>query len=144
MTGEDHGLVLSYLLEGKGGGWSINWEEFRQWSPEQGCLWVHLNYTSDRVQKWLREESALSPMSCESLLEEEIRPRVVSSSDGLLLRLRGANCNPGADPEDMVSLRMLFDENPIITMRHRRVMAVDDIHSGNLSAFRASCRTSGD
>jgi len=37
----------------------------------------------------------------EALLAEETRPRIVPSAEGLLLILRGVNCNPGAEPEDM-------------------------------------------
>jgi zinc transporter len=108
--GEDNRLVFSYLLDRGGGGQTVDWQKIKQWSPEEGTLWMHLNHASENVQKWLTEASGLDPISCESLLEEETRPRVVSSSDGLLLILRGVNCNPGADPEDMVSLRMLFNE----------------------------------
>jgi zinc transporter len=126
---QDEGLVFGYVLDGDGGGKVIDWEELRHWSPEQGTLWLHLNYASERVHTWLMEESHLSPILCEALLEEETRPRIVSSNEGLLLILRGVNCNPGADPEDMVSLRMWFDEHRVITMRHRRVMAIEDIRN---------------
>jgi zinc transporter len=127
--------VFSYILDGKGGGQAVGWNQLRQWSALEGTLWVHLNYSSETVQNWLREESGLSLITCESLLEQGTRPRAVLSEDGLLVILRGVNCNPGADPEDMVALRMLFAENRVITIRHRRVMAIDDIHkaieSGN-------------
>jgi zinc transporter len=38
------------------------------------------------------------------------------------------NCSPGTDPEDMVALRMNFNEQRIITMRKRRAMALLDVH----------------
>ncbi len=139
---ENNGLVFGYVLDGNGGGQPVNWEELRKWSPEKGMLWVHLDYASKGVRKWLTEESGLSPTLGEALLEEETRPRILSSGDGLLLILRGVNCNPGADPEDMVSLRMWFEENRIITMRHRRVMAIEDIHKAVESGKGA--RSSGD
>jgi len=122
------GLVFSYILDGAGGGHTITWEDIKQWVPEQGILWLHLDYKNERVQKWLNEASGLNPIISEALLEEETRPRAVANDDGLLLILRGVNCNPGSDPEDMVSLRMWFDKDRIISMRHRRVMAIDDIH----------------
>jgi zinc transporter len=125
---ERGGLIFAYVLDGNGGGRIIDWDQLKQWSPEQGALWLHLDYESEKVQKWLNEESGLNSISCEALLADETRPRILSSSDGLLLILRGVNCNPGADPEDMVSLRMWFDENRILSMRHRRVMAIEDIH----------------
>jgi len=122
------GLVFSYILDGAGGGHTIKWEHIKHWVPEKGILWLHLDYKNEGVQKWLNEASGLNPIICEALLEEETRPRAVAYDDGLLLILRGVNCNPGSDPEDMVSLRMWFDKDRIITMRHRRVMAIDDIH----------------
>jgi zinc transporter len=64
----------------------------------------------------------------ESLLDQGTRPRNIVSDEGLLLILRGVNCNPGEDPEDMVAIRMLFAEHRIITVRYRRVMAIQDVH----------------
>jgi len=127
MSGND-GLVFSYILIGKGDGTPVDWAQISQWRSEQGVLWLHLDYTDSTVRKWLSEESGIDPVLCEALLAEETRPRIVSSDNTLLLILRGVNCNPGADPEDMVALRMWFDEHRIISMRHRKVMAIDDIH----------------
>jgi len=126
---ENDGLVFGYVLDGKGGGEALSWKRLREWSPEQGTLWLHLDYKSKKVHRWLTEQSGLTPLQCEALLAEETRPRIVPSGDGLLLILRGVNCNPGADPEDMVSLRMWFEEHRIISMRHRRVMAIEAIHT---------------
>jgi len=125
---ENKGLIFAYILDGKGGGTAVDWKGIKEWNPDMGTLWIHVDYTNEEVKKWLRSESNLSSLSCEILLEEDTRPRTLSSKDGLLLILRGVNCNPGADPEDMVALRMNFDEKRIITMRHRRVMAINDVH----------------
>lgn len=125
---DNDGLVFSYILGEKGEGTSLDWEQIKQWKPEKGLLWLHLDYKNEKVQKWLSEESGIDPVLCEALIAEDTRPRIVSSQNSLLLILRGVNCNPGADPEDMVALRMWYDEHRIISMRHRKVMAVDDIH----------------
>ena len=122
------GLIFGYVLDGKGGGTPVDWDGVEQWTPEKGTLWVHLDFTAEKVQQWLETESNLSEISRELLIEEDTRPRFVSSKEGLFLILRVINCNPGADPEDMVALRMCFDENRIITMRQRRVVAIEDIH----------------
>ncbi len=123
----ENGLIYSYILK-NGSGQRLDWEQVGKWNPAQGVLWLHLDYANERVQQWLAEESGMDSVTCEALVSEETRPRILSSSDALLLILRGVNCNPGADPEDMVSLRMWFDENRIISMRHRRVRAIEDIH----------------
>ena len=121
------GLVFSYILN-KGAGQPIDWRQADQWGPEQGLLWLHLDYAEQGARKWLVEKSGIDPVSCEALLAEETRPRIVAAADALLLILRGVNCNPGADPEDMVSIRFWFERDRIISMRHRKVMAIDDIN----------------
>ena len=127
--GENDGLVFSYILGEKGDGTPVDWGQIRKWKPEHGVLWLHIDYTDSSAMKWLNEESGIDPVLCEALIAEETRPRVVASDDSLLLILRGVNFNPGADPEDMVALRMWFDKHRIITMRHRKVMAIEDIHA---------------
>jgi zinc transporter len=122
------GLIFAYILDGNGGGTPVDWEGIKKWNPDMGTLWIHVDYTNEKVEKWLLSESRLSSLSCEILMEKDTRPRILSSKDGLLLILRAVNCNPGADPEDMVALRMNFDEKRMITMRQRRVMAINDVH----------------
>lgn len=62
-----NGLIFGYILDGKGGGVEIDWKRLKQWTPEQGLLWVHLDYSSEDVQHWLRTESRLSDVSSELL-----------------------------------------------------------------------------
>ncbi|MGD8917148.1 MAG: zinc transporter ZntB, partial [Syntrophobacterales bacterium] len=64
-----------------------------------------------------------------ALLADESRPRITSFNDGVLVALRGVNLNPGADPEDMVSLRIWAEKNRIITTRRRKLMSVADLCS---------------
>ena len=120
-------LVFAYNLDGKGGGKAVDMAEIETWDSDQGLLWIHLDSKTQEAQAWLENKSGLSSLTCDSLLEQETRPRNVLSDDGLLLILRVVNCNPGADPEDMVAIRMLLTEHRIISMRNRRVMAVQDI-----------------
>jgi zinc transporter len=121
-------LVYAYLLDGKGGGEAVDWTAIGNWNPGQGLLWIHLDSKTDETRAWLENESGLSQITRESLLDQGTRPRNIVSDDGLLLILRGVNCNPGEDPEDMVAIRMLFTEHCIITVRYRRVMAIQDVH----------------
>ena len=114
-------------LDGKGGGKAVDMPQIETWTSDQGLLWIHLDSKTQAAQVWLENKSGLSSLTCESLLELETRPRNVQTDDGLLLILRVVNCNPGADPEDMVAIRMLLTEHRIISMRNRHVMAVQDI-----------------
>ena len=123
---EDSGLVAAYLLDGGGGGREIGWADIEAWTPGQGALWVHLRRDIDDAIRWLRDKSGLDPLTVDALLAEETRPRSFPVGDGLIVILRGINLNPGADPEDMVSLRMWIDEHRIISVRARRLVAVSD------------------
>lgn len=126
MSDQD-GLICAYLLDGAGGGREVGWPEVRAWREEDGLLWVHLDRTGPEAAAWLRAESGIDPVVCESLLADEVRPRVLRLADALLVILRGVNLNPGADPEDMVGVRAWLEPKRIVTARFRRLMAVADL-----------------
>jgi zinc transporter len=126
MSDQD-GLICAYVLDGTGGGREIGWPEVRAWREEDEVLWVHLDRTGPEAGAWLREESGVDPVICESLLADEVRPRVLRLEDALLVILRGVNLNPGADPEDMVGVRAWLEPKRIITVRFRRLMATSDL-----------------
>ncbi len=124
---EHDGLVYGFLLDGEGGGHTLSWDEINNWSPSQGKVWIHLSYTSAGAAKWLYENSGLESFVVDSLLSKETRPRSTVIGKGLLLNLRGVNLNPGADVEDMVSLRLWVDENRIISTRKRHLLSITDL-----------------
>ncbi len=124
---EEDGLVASYVLDGSSNADERDWAGVRAWKESDGPIWIHLDRTNAQVEQWLREESGLNAIQIDALLASETRLRVAHMDDGILLTLRGVNLNPGADPEDMVSLRIWVDEKRIITMRLRRLMAVNDV-----------------
>jgi len=131
----DTGLVSAYRLDGAGGGVRLGWQEVASLNLQNGGNWIHLDYTVAKSQEWLEQESGLPPLAVEALLAEETRPRCTLLEGNLLLILRGVNLNPGADPEDMVSIRIWSDGNNIITTRKRRLLTITDvrneIESGN-------------
>ena len=101
MAENDSGLIMAYILDGKGGGKKVGWDGIASWKPEQGILWIHLNYSVAGVQEWLNDKSGLDEVIYDALTEEDSRPRCTPFHEGMLLGLRGVNLNPGADPEDM-------------------------------------------
>lgn len=124
---KDASLIVAYLLDGKGGGKKIGWKEIEQWTPEQGILWVHLNFTVPRTARWLNKTSGLDKITVRAMVAEEARPRSVINPDSVMVSLRGVNLNPGQDPEDMVSIRIWINEQRIITTRRRKLLSIDDI-----------------
>lgn len=129
MTLGNDGIILAYILDGKGSGQKIGWDEIGSWHSEQGILWVHLDYSHKLSQEWLHDKSGLDGVICDALTEEDSRPRCTPFQDGILLGLRGVNMNPGSNPEDMVGIRIWFENNRIISTRRRRLLSVSDIQT---------------
>ncbi|MBK4989629.1 zinc transporter ZntB [Pseudomonas sp. S60] len=123
------GLVHALVLDGKGGAHTIARTELDalQLQPEQS-LWLHWDRSHPQTRSWLMRESGLSEFACELLLEENTRPRLLPMADEqLLLFLRGVNLNPGAEPEDMVSVRIFAQAQRVISLRLRPLRASDEI-----------------
>ena len=89
--------------------------------------WIHLDGKYEDSAAWLEVNADLDPLVIESLTAADARPRSYVKGKGLLLVLRGVNLNPGADPDDMVSIRAWIEPDRIITLHDRKVMAVEDI-----------------
>jgi zinc transporter len=119
--------ILAYLLDGNGGAKELAMNEMAAWTPLAGTLWVHLNYSNSADVEWLTNSSGLDPLIVEALIAEETRPRTTAIGDGLLIALRGVNLNPGADPEDMVSIRLYIDNTRIVTSRKRELISMIDL-----------------
>ncbi len=125
MSDQD-GLICAYVLDGRGGGRELHWPELDR-IPSEGFTWVHLHLEGENTRRWLDEKSGLPEIVVEALTYDEVRPRCTPLGDGLLVNLRGVNLNPGADPEDMVAVRVYIDAQRAVTVRRRRMMAVNDI-----------------
>ncbi|MEQ8249115.1 MAG: zinc transporter ZntB [Alphaproteobacteria bacterium] len=134
MTDRD-GLVYAAVLDGKGGATTVlDWDGVRQWQTDQGPIWIHLQRNVAQSDRWLREESGLDQFTVQALLEDDPRPRTAVVGDGILAVLRGVNLNPGADHEDMVSVRLFVTRDRVISVRTRVLASVqamrDDISAG--------------
>ncbi len=126
MAGES-ALIHGFRLDGHGAGSDLDWDGVRSWRPGDGVLWVHLDQADAHSKAWLERESGLEPSIAQALLAEETRPRSVPSGEGLLVILRGVNLNPGADPEDMVSIRIWLERDRIVSTRVKKLFAVSSI-----------------
>jgi zinc transporter len=124
---ETKGLIYAFLLDGKGSARRLGWEDVERWKPEEGPLWLHFDYTSPETVAWISEKSGLHEVPASVLLTEESRPRTTPVGGGVLVALRGVNQNPGSDPEDMVAIRVWFDQTRIISTRRRVLLPEADI-----------------
>ena len=62
----EQGLLVAYLIDGQGGGRNVDWMQIQQWQPEQGLLWVHLDYACRDIKQWLVEQSGLDNIVVEA------------------------------------------------------------------------------
>jgi len=128
MTTQDaEGILYSRLLDRRGGARAVDISAVGSVTPEQGILWVHLDVKSGESWDWLRDSSGLDDTTLDALLAGETRPRYVPGERGMLIVLRGVNTNPGADPEDMVSIRLWLEQDRIISTRRRKLLSIVDI-----------------
>ena len=127
MIAEDPNFLHAMILEGKGNCREIDAAAVEQWSPDQGVLWVHVDVADSGAGRWIAEHSGIPAAALDTLLAGETRPRSIFNKQGLLIVLRGVNLNPGADPEDMVSVRIWIDANRIISSRRRKLLSIQDV-----------------
>lgn len=123
----DKGLVFAELFDGKGGCKSLAAEDLHGWKPEDGVLWAHFSAGDPASTEWMRDQLHLPVIVREALMEPGTRPRCESFRGGVLINLRGVNHSPGADPEDMVSLRIWIEGRRILSTRRERLLSAEDV-----------------
>ena len=126
---ENLALICAFDVTSRGNASPLAWNELSVDQPKGSWRWIHLDRTDPDTESWLRSERDLPTLAIEALLAEETRPRIFSIGSGHIIILRGVNLNPGADPEDMVSIRLWVENGRIISLRRRRLLAVQDLRN---------------
>jgi len=120
VEAEDSFFVFGFELDGKGGAKPCDAK-----SAGDGPVWLHVDYSRPGAVEWL-EAQGLDPMIVETLTRPDARPRTLATQGGLIVVLRGVNMNPGADPTDMVSLRIWIEPHRVISVRQRKLWAAQE------------------
>ncbi len=112
-------LLFARVLDGAGGARPIEWTAAQGWTPANGreVLWLHLQRDCPGVEEWLRAKLGLPEPTAELLVSDQTRPRAFREGDTLVATLRDLNFNPGAQPEDMISMQLWSDGQRVITLR---------------------------
>ena len=121
----DGPLLFGRVLDGKGGARQIGWDEVQHWEPQtpHEVLWIHLWRIRPGVTQWLESGLGLPEPTARLLTSDDTRPRALREGGALVATLRAINVNPGADPEDMVSMQMWCDGTRLVTLRRHRLQA---------------------
>lgn len=125
----DGPLLIGRVLDGKGGGRFISWQDAQGWQPAdpREVLWLHLDRTEPGRSQWLRSQFAMPRTTAEMLTSDDTRPRAFRDGDQLVATLRSINFNPGADPEDMVSMQLWSDGKRVVTLRRHAQQTPNDV-----------------
>lgn len=119
---DDNPLLFARVLDGVGAGRPLTWDEARNWQPaaEGEVMWVHLCRNRPGVEEWLQELDIPEPTR-ELLVSDRTRPRAFREGGTLVATLRGINFNPGAEPEDMLSMQLWCDGTRLLTLRRHPI-----------------------
>lgn len=96
-------------------------------SPLIDSFWFHCQRDHPQLRPWL-EQNAVPEALIHTLLADDTRPRFESyDEDTFLIILRGINLNQGAEPDDMLSLRLLWYKGSLISTRKISSKAVSTV-----------------
>lgn len=118
---------LCFVLDGRGGAARCP-EAPPEPQNDAAFSWLHLRRDAPDAAAEL-DACGVSTHVLDALRAEETRPRCLVEEDGsgALLNLRGVNLNPGADPEDMISVRLWIEPHRVISVWLRPLKAVRDL-----------------
>lgn len=85
--------------------------------------WFHLQRDITGLAQWLGQAQIPEPL-IDAVLMEDTRPRFERLNDGFLLILRSVNLAEGEQPEDMLSIRILYYKGNLYSFRRRKIKAV--------------------
>jgi len=131
MSPDDAAPIVAHAFDGKG--------HSQPTAPNAmgGPLgWVHLNWVTPEGAAWLGGPSGLTEEVVDALSAPETRPRCAiyqtPDGDGAFINLRGVNLHEGAEPEDMISIRIWLEPKRIVSAWRRPLLAVDDLRDASL------------
>lgn len=128
VSGACPGIICAFGVSNSTG-FALTADDLKSGARLEGFdwVWIHLNVNSDEAAQWARAQSFLPGAAVDALMAGETRPRATRIDNGVAVNLRGVNHNPGAEPEDMVSLRIWADAKHVVTARRRVVKAIEDV-----------------
>lgn len=122
-------LRFAYALSGARAGQALTDEdEVAALLQAPDLAWLHMQADSPQTPDWISAHLGyLDAHALSGLVATETRPRAYALDEGAVVFLRGINTNEGADPEDMVSIRLWVDKARIVSLSIRQLGSVGDI-----------------
>lgn len=117
--------------------WAYQWQNDHCQTLDAGAVnvdhngphfqWAHICFDAENATQQLNA-FGLKQDVIDALVAPETRPRTITLKNGVLIVLRGINNNHDADPEDMISLRIWFTKDFVITakMHGKKLLSIED------------------
>lgn len=118
-----------YVFDGNGSAYSPDDNNVADRATDSSSAsfeWEHVFRGSDEALSRLQQAN-LDRFVVDALTADETRPRCTVHGDGAIIILRGVNLNPGAEPEDMISVRLWIEEKRVIGVWVRPLQAISDL-----------------
>jgi zinc transporter len=119
-------LHCAYDFDASGRALELDLAATDEAAPSGSFRWLHFQ-VGPEFERWAKEH--LPPVALQTLSQRETRPRCDRYEDGTALNLRGVNLNPADRVEDMVSLRIWFTSEMMVSARIRPLATVDSVRA---------------
>ncbi len=127
-------LLFALALDGNGGAEALDGLDSAL--RHAGPVWCHFDANvSGAQEEILKLVPEIDEHSLSAIFNEEARPRVLSVDKGTLIILRGINHNEGAEPEDMIGVRLWISKDRLVSLRYRKSRALMEV-AGQLDQGR--------
>ena len=124
LPGHESLLYSAYITPG---GTSATANAYLDTPSADKVLWLHLCAINPQTRQWLETETDIDQSMIEAMLAEETRPRALIRDNEMLVNIRGMNLLDPDNQENMISIRIWFKDNVVITTRRRDILAIEDV-----------------
>ncbi len=138
-TLEEPRLICGFRCDASGDARRLRWEDVDQAlapTTAGGLVWLHLDVSDVRVQRWLAGQADLPSEARKLLLGTETHLTLRIVGDAVLGVVSDLHHDFEDDPSTVGALRLYFDERRVVTARRHPLQAVDRLRR---SSEREGC-----
>lgn len=119
-------MICGFKTDASGATARVDWEQIDSaLEAPEGFVWLHLDVSDVRVQRWLSEQTTLSREAKALLLGAETHVPLRVVGDVAMGVVSDLHHDFEDDPSAVGALRVYFDERRMVTSRRHPLQAVD-------------------
>lgn len=127
ITTLPHHECILYSASITPGGTAVTTDAHLKSPSTDNLLWLHLCAINPQTRQWLETETDFDQTMIDAMLAEDTRPRTLIRGNEMLVNIRGMNLLDPDNLEHMISIRIWFKDNVIITARRHDLLAIEDV-----------------